>query len=151
MKSYTLTWKVKNFDVNKQAIIDYDVLTYRGPMIRKLKKKCNTKEEFKEALTRDFMWQYWSRAEYELVLVRSTNRLYLKPWVGCKYPEEVTIEVTDDVFWQGFAESSLINWWGNEAKIDVWQQLAFKLDDITNILWHTRLPYERDHQKFHED
>jgi hypothetical protein len=151
MRPYNLTWKVKNFDINKQAIIDYDVLTYRGPMIRKLKKTCNTKVEFKEALTREFMWQYWSRAEYELVLVRSANRLYLKPWVGCKYPEEATIEVTDDTFWQGFAESSIINWWGNEAKIDVWQQLEFKLDDITDILWHTRLPYERDHQKFHED
>ena len=63
-----LSWKVKNFDCNKQVIEDYDVLKYREDMIKKLKKKYKTKEEFEKALRLEFRCQFWSRCEYELII-----------------------------------------------------------------------------------
>lgn len=145
-----LSWKVKNFDCNKQAILDYDVLKYREADIKKLKKQCATKEDFAESLAREFKWRYWSRAEYEVVLQKWNNELWLKPWVGCCNPEEHRLDVSEAEFWQSFSQWDKVNWWDNEAKIDVWDQLYYRWSDFVDYLWYTRLPYERDHPKFHD-
>jgi hypothetical protein len=72
-----LTWKVKIYDVNKRAIVDHDVLKYRLELIKTLKKKCASRNDFYEALKRDFRWQYWCRSEYELILSVNKDRIIL--------------------------------------------------------------------------
>ena len=73
-----LTWKVKNYCCNTDRIWDYDVLKYREDQIKKLKKKCATREEFAEAIRREMMWQYWSRCEYEVIIeIDDDNRINL--------------------------------------------------------------------------
>ena len=145
------SWLVKNFDFNKQAIIDYDVLKYREEQIKKMKKKATTKEEFSEMLRGEFQWQYWSRAEYELIIEIDDGRVWLMPWVGCREPNKVRIDVTDDnsFDWRGFAETHLGNQtYKNEAKIDVFDQLDYVWDEFITYLWTTRLKYERKNSKF---
>ena len=78
-------WLVTNFDCNKQKIEKYDVLRYREEDIKKLKKKYPTKEEFEKELRIKCMSQYWSRAEYEVIIfIDENSRVYLKPWCGCR-------------------------------------------------------------------
>ena len=148
-----LSWKVKNYLINSNKIWDYDVLKYREDQIKKLKKKCATKEEFAEEMRREMMWQYWSRCEYEVIIeIDENGRIWLKPWVGCVDSDSVKIDVTDDdsFDWRGFAEKHIGKQiYKNKAKIDVWDQLECRWDEFIDYLWHTRLRCERDDPKFH--
>lgn len=150
-----LTWKVKNYLCNSNKILDYDILQYREDQIKKLKKKCATKEEFAEAMHREMLWQYWSRAEYEVIIeVDDDNRIWLKPWVGCRNPDEVKIDVTDDQSfdWRGFANEHIGKQiYKNAAKIDIFDQLQWRWDEFIDYLWYNRLRYERDDLKFHRN
>jgi hypothetical protein len=38
--------------------------------------------------------------------------------------------------------------YSNKAKIDIYDQLAWRWDEFVDYCWYTRLPYERKHQKF---
>lgn len=146
-----LSWKVKNFDCNKQAILDYDVLKYREELVKKLKKKSVTKEEFAEVMRREMHWQYWSSSEYEVIIEIDDGRIWLKPWVGCRNPDEIKIDVTDDQSfdWRGFANEYIGKQiYKNEEKIDIFDQLQWKWDEFIDYLWYTRLKYERDDPKF---
>lgn len=148
-----LTWIVKNYCINSNKFWDYDVLEYREKQIKQLKKKCTTKEEFDGAMRREMCYQYWSRAEYEVIIeIDDDNRIWLKPWVGCVDPECVKIDVTDDETfdWRGFAEKHIGSQiYKNVAKIDIWDQLLYRWDEFIDYLWCTRLKYERDDPKFH--
>lgn len=149
-----LSWKVKNFDCNKQAIIDYNILEYREDQIKKFKKQSATKEEFAEKLRREFQYIYWSRSEYELIVSTDENdRTWLTPWVGCREPEKAKIDVTDDeIFdWRGFAEVHIKKQiYDNRAKVDIFDQLMFagQFEKLVDYLWYTRLKYERKNEKF---
>ena len=152
-KEFTkLSWKVKNFDVNRQVIEDYDVLKYREDFIKKLKKKCEIKAEFAEQLRREFQWQYWGRCEYELVIeVTEDERILLKPWCGCRDEEKATIDVTNDASfdWKGFAAEHIRQQiFKNEAKIDVYDQLQWRWTEFVDYCWYTKLKYERKNSKF---
>lgn len=147
-----LTWNVKNYLVGTDKIWNYDVLKYREDQIKKLKKKCVTKEEFAEAMRREMMWQYWSRAEYKVIIeIDDNNRIWLGPWVGCKDPESVKIDVTDDedFDWKSFANEHIGKQiYKNKAKIDIYDQLQWKWDEFIDYVWYTRLKYERYNPKF---
>lgn len=142
-----MTWLVKYFDCNSQKIKDYDVLKYREDQIKKLKKKCATKEEFAEKLRREFQSAYWSRAEYELIIsVDKNNHIWLEPWCGCRNPEDVEIDVTDDTTfdWKGFAVEHISKQiYKNEAKIDIWDQISYQLDYFVDYCWNYHHKYQR--------
>lgn len=152
-----LSWKVKNFDVNKQVIEDYDILKYREDEIKKLKKKCETKEKFAEQLRRECMYRFWSKCEWELIIeVDDNNRIWLNPWCGCREPEKVRIDVTNDISfdWKGFATEHINKQiFKNEAKIDVYDQLIYgdQFEKLVDYLWYTKLKYERKHPKFDKE
>ena len=150
----SLSWKVKNYDVNRDVIEDYDILDYREDFIKKLKKKCKTKEEFSKELHSEFLWQYWSRAEYELIIqLTDDGRVILLPWCGSRNPEDVAIDVTEDTSfdWKGFAAEHIRQQiFKNEAKIDVFDQVTYgdQFEKLVDYCWHTRLKYERKDPKF---
>lgn len=136
------SWIVMNYNCNANKIESYDVLKNSVDWMKKLKKTSKNKEEFSDRLEREMMCQYWSRAEYELIIEKWNHELWLKPWCGCHNPEEVKIDVTNDTFWQEFAKQ-YNNWWDNETKIDIYDQLKFKWSEFVDYCWNTRLPYER--------
>ena len=138
----SISWIVMNYNCNANRIEEYDVLNYRADWMKNLKKTAKNKEEFSDLLEQEMMWQYWSRAEYELILSKYNHELWLKPWCGCHNPEEVKIDVTNDNFWQEFAKQHH-NWMDNEAKIDIYDQLKFKWSEFVDYCWNTHLPYER--------
>jgi hypothetical protein len=143
MNANILTWLVLNYDINYNAIVQYDVLSYRTHIIKKLKRIAIDKCDFSKRLNTMMMSQYWSRAEYELILERKENRLYLKPWCGCSDPDAVAIDVTDQEFWIAFSQSKYVSWHNDAAKIDIYDQISFKWDEFIDYCWNTHLPYER--------
>lgn len=142
-----LSWKVKNYCINSNKIWDYDVLEYREDQIKKIKKKCATKEEFAEAMRREMMWQYWSRCEYEVIIeIDENDRIWLSPWVGCVNPESVKICVSDDdsFNWRGFAALHIGRQiYKNKAKVDVWDQILYEWPKFIDYVWNYRHKYQR--------
>lgn len=148
---------VKYYNVNRRAIEDYDVLLRRMDDVKKLKKKSLNKAEFADALKAEFIYRFWARAEWELIVTKTEDgRVILSPWCGCSNPDSVAIDVTDDdsFDWAGFADKNIGKQiFLNKAKIDVYDQImyGYRFSNLVDELWHTRLRYERDHPKFHED
>ena len=151
-KSTTLSWKVKVFDCNAQRIKDYDILKgHYKDFVKKLKKKCATKEEFSEAMDREMMYMFWSRCEWELILeLDENNHIWLNPWAGCREPENVRIDVTNntDFDWRGFLNTCHL--YNNREKIDVYNMLKYRWNEFITYLWTTRQKYERWNSKFEE-
>ena len=144
------SWIVKNFDCNAQKIKDYDILKYREDDIKKLKKKCATKEEFAEALRRECMYHFWSKAEWELIIeYTEDSRVILRPWCGCYNPDEVKIDVTDDTSfdWQGFAAKHIRKQiFKNKAKIDAWDQIEYRWDEFVEYVWEYHHKWQRSNK-----
>ena len=149
----TLSWKVKIFDCNAQKIKDYDILKYQyKDFVKKLKKKCTTKEEFSEAMDREMTRMFWARAEWELIIELDEDGLiWLAPWVGCREPEVASIEVVADTTfnWLGFLKTKNLNS-QDQVKIDVYDQLKYRWEDFITYLWTTRQRYERWDPKFED-
>ena len=101
------------------------------------------------------MYYYWAKCEWELVVeIDNDNRIWLNPWVGCRKPENVRIDVTDreDFDWEGFAKEHINKQiYKNKAKFDVFDQLEWKWNEFIDYCWYTRLKYERDNPKFYEE
>jgi hypothetical protein len=146
-----LTWKVKRFDCNKQVIVDYDVLKYKEDFIKRLKKICANKEEFSERLKGQMRYYYWSKSEHELIVFIDVDKVILSPWCGCREPEKASITVFEESFdWLAFANYHIGKQiYSSKAKIDVYDQLVWKWNELVDYCWYTRLPYERTHEKFH--
>ena len=148
---------VKYYNCNANKIEDYDILKQRESEIKKLKKKCAIKDEFADFIRREFMWRFWSRSEWELIVTKEEDgRIILSPWCGCSNPDSVSIDVANDTGfdWSGFADEHIKRQiFKNQAKIDVYDQIMYgdRFSNLVDELWYTRLPYERDNPKFHRN
>ena len=130
---------VKNYETNSNVIKDYDVLKYREEFIKKLKKKKPDKAEFAKEMRSEMMYHYWSRTEYELIMkVTENGSIILSPWMGQRNSKEAEIDVTDnpDFDWKGFAaEFYKKKGHKGEVKIDIWDQINYRLDDFVDYCW----------------
>ena len=143
------SWKVLLHDFNADTVRTYDVLAYKEDFIKKLKKKCGAKQEFIDALDQEFMWQYWSRSEYEMILYVENDRVYLEPWVGKL--KDGRVDITDGPYldWPAFAKKMLENAWTNKetgrkyVKFDIYDQLKFRFDELIDFIWNYRHKYQR--------
>lgn len=146
---------VKYYNCNANKIEDYDILKRRESEIKKLKKKCATKDEFAEFFQREFFRRFWSKAEWELIISKTEDeRVILSPWCGRPDADSIAIDVTNDTSfdWFGFANEHIERQiFKNQAKIDVYDQIMYgdRFSNLVDELWYTRLPYERDNPKFH--
>ena len=146
IKKGDMVWMVKHFDMNKQEIMDYNVLAYREEQIKEFKKKIRNKADLSEALRKEMMYQYGSRAEYELVAALEGERIFLYPWCGCWNIDKAKIEVTDDdsFDWRGFAAKMFARQiWSHEAKFDIFDQLDYKWEEFVDYCWNYHHKYQR--------
>lgn len=147
-----MEWIVYNFNVNKQKIEAYNILKHYSfrEYAKKAAKKYKTKEEFTEQLKRELMYYFWSRSEYELVIeITEDNRIFLNPWVGCREPEKVRIDVTDDTSfnWRAFAKKHIKQQiYKTKAKIDVFDQVNYMWDEFSEYIWENRKALLKDNK-----
>lgn len=142
-----LKWIVYYHDFNTNRIKTYNILSgeYFLEEIKKILKKYKDKDrdEFSEALKREMMYHFWSRCEWELIIeIIEDNHIFLIPWVGCREPDEVKIDVTDDESfdWKGFAELHIGQQvYKTKAKIDVFDQLNYRWDEFVNYVLNSGL------------
>ena len=151
LKPGDMHWYCKEYDINANVIKDIDVLRYREEDIKKMKKKSTTKEEFAELLKREMMWRFWSKCEHELVIeLADDGNIWLKPWIGCRNPEEVKVNVMDhnSFDWKGFAKHHIGQQiYKSEAKIDVYYQLQWVWQDLVDYCWNFHHKWQRKDKK----
>lgn len=137
-----LRWVVYCCDCNADKIKEYNVLSGKIFLeeIKEIMKKCRDKdrEEFSEALKRKMMYHFWSRCEWELIIeITEDNRIFLIPWAGCREPDKVKIDVTDDESfdWRGFAKKHINQQvYKTKAKIDVYDQLNYRWEEFVDYV-----------------
>ena len=144
------TWLTLIHDFNAGDIRFYDVLNQQEALIKKLKKKHTTKEEFARALRLNFKRQYRARCEYEMILYIENERVYLEPLVGTF--KDGRIDITEDTVldWPAFANKMLSEWpWQDKennrtyVKFDVYNQLMFRFDELIDFVWNYKHKYQR--------
>ena len=88
------------------------------------------------------MYYFWSKAEWELVIeLDEDNHIFLIPWCGCRNPEEIKIDVTNDTRfdWNGFAKKHIKRQiYKNEAKVDVYNQIEYVWDNFLEYVWNSK-------------
>lgn len=57
------------FEPNSKQFVYYDVMPYLKATYKKEKLKLKTFNEFKEFVIKESRYQFWSRCEYEIILV----------------------------------------------------------------------------------
>ena len=141
------SWLVTRYDCNANKIINYNVLKYGEDFIKSLKKKCEIREEFAEKLRREMCYCYWSKAEHELIISIEDDKVFLTPWCGCRNPEEVRIDVTNetDFSWREFAELHIDRQvYDNKAKVDIYDQIMFRFDEFLDYVINYKHRYQRE-------
>lgn len=139
-----MEWNVYIFNINKQKIEIYNIFKHYSfcEYTKKAAKKYKNKEEFTRQLKMELFYYFCSKCEWELVVeITEDNRILLNPWVGCREPEKVRIDVTDDTSfdWKTFAkEHTNKQIYGNRAKIDAYNQVMFNWEEFAEYVWEHR-------------
>lgn len=139
-----LEWNVFYYDINRNKITTYNIFRYGrfNKYVEKAFETSKTKEEFAKILRRELMYYFWSKAEWELVIeLDEDNHIFLIPWCGCRNPEEVKIDITNDTSfdWSGFAKKNIERQiYKNEAKIDVYDQIEYVWDNFLEYVWNSK-------------
>lgn len=149
--SLPFVWNVLLHNWNAGDIGVYNILSKtREDYIKKLKKKCASKEEFIQLFDRDLMHQFWGRSEYEMILYVEDDRVYLEPWCGTFKAGRIDITDDDVLDWPVFADKMLEQraWTDKQngrkyVKFDVYDQIKFRFDDLVDFVWNYRHKYSR--------
>ena len=139
-----IEWNVYDYNINYNKISVFNIFDHYSfrEYVKKAIKKYKNKEEFAEQLKSELSYYFWSKAEWELVVeITEDNKIFLIPWLGCRNPEDIKIDVTDDsnFDWKGFAEKHTGRQrYGNKAKIDVYDQVEYVWDKFVDYAWNNR-------------
>lgn len=145
-----LEWNVYYHNINRDKITTYNIFKHGSfdKYLKKAFKKCKTKDEFAKTLRRELVYYFWSKAEWELIIeVTEDNHVFLIPWCGCRDPESIKVDVTDDknFDWRSFAEKHTKKQiYGNKAKIDVYDQVMFNWEEFVEYVWNSKKRRKRE-------
>lgn len=140
-----LGWFVYYYSFNRQKIDVFNVFNHGGFRrdIEKYLTKYKNKDEFADKLKISLAYYFWSKCEWELIIdIAEDNRIFLSPWSGCREPDKVKIDVTEDkgFNWSDFAKFHIDKQiYNNEAKIDVYDQIMFNWDTFLEYCWNAKI------------
>lgn len=124
-------WNALYYNFNKKVIETYDVVTEK--FLVELKQKHPTFNKFDKALKIEMQYRYWSKCEWELVIYKDDEGIWIKPWIGNK---DVKINVSNNTgneFYTWLSNKySIIN---GEIRFDIYDQLLFAWDEFVKDCW----------------
>lgn len=107
-KSNDITWNVFYHDCNGQRIDTFNIFEHGSfrEYMRKAAKKCQTKEEFAKELRSELMYYFWSKCEWEVLIL---------PWVSQRDNQDKKVDVCWQVMnnWDVFLDYV----WNNRKKL----------------------------------
>ena len=139
-----MEWNVYRYNCNSNKIEQYNIFEHGSfdKYLKKAYKECKAKEEFAERIKSELRYCFWSKSQHELIIeITEDNRIFLNPWVGCRNPEEIKIDVTDDTNfdWHSFsAHHTEKQIYKNKAKIDIFDQVVWNWEEFVDYAWNNR-------------
>ena len=133
-----MKWNVYCYNINSNKIETFNIFDHGGfdKYVQKHLKECKTKEEFAERLKSELLFYFWSKSQWELIVEIQDEHIYLLPWCGCKEPDKVKIDVSDESFdWKGFAEYHINRQNKTKAKIDVYEQVMYRWEEFLKYVY----------------
>lgn len=124
-------WNVLYYNFNKKAIESYAVVNEQ--FLVELKQKYPTFDKFDKALKSEMQYRYWCKCEWELVIYKVDESIWIKPWIGDK---DVKVDITNNTgseFYSWLCDKYYIV--NNEIKFDVFDQLLFAWDKFSHYCW----------------
>lgn len=104
-----MKWNVYYYNINRQKIESYNIFEHGSfsHYVKEAIKKYKEKESFTEQLKRELQYYFWSKAEWEIIIT---------PWCGNKNPDEIKIDVHDQVMlnWEIFVDYV----WANKDELN---------------------------------
>lgn len=143
LKKGDMRWDAMYYSWNDRKFKPYNVLAYREDVIKTLKKKVTSKEEFAQKMKSEMMYYFWSKTEVEVLLTNQDGRIIMSPWVG---PEDIALDVTDreDFDWVGFFNKKAEGYINKTTiKIDIFSQLFYQWDAFIDYCWHFHHKWQR--------
>lgn len=139
-----MEWNAIEFNTTTQEIKPFNVLWYFQRKAKSLS-VCPTKVEFAAELHSIAFAQFCGRCEWELVLRNEDNEFYLLPWAGCFRPEDHITKAPEgpvnwQKMWNDLSKKRII--FGNEIRIDVYDQLNMNWDKFVDFCWDNRKELE---------
>ena len=135
------SWYCKKFE-------RINILKYYEDFIKKLKKKVNSYEEFAEELRREMAYHYRSKCEWEVVLKKENDRLYMLPWPP--HENDIGVDITDDRLfdWNGFFDWKVERCISKtECKIDTYDQLRYNWPEFVRYCFLYPHKYQRQAER----
>lgn len=133
-----LNWRVvvcSHGDSIRQYNI-FDHSGFVGDIVKAYGKKGGDRDSFLSEAKRWLMYYFWSKCEWEVLLSKKDDRLYISPWIG---RGDISLDVTDnkDFNWQGFYKKTTEKYVvrDNTVKIDVFDQVVFQWENFSDYLW----------------
>ena len=85
-----MEWNVYYYNVNRQKIETFNIFKhgYFVKYIAQHLQTCVDKDSFAKELQSELRYYFWSKSEWEIIIA---------PWVGNKNPDEVKIDVYDQI------------------------------------------------------
>ena len=138
-----MEWNVYHYNINKNKIEFYNIFEHYSfnKYVKKAARECFTKKDFIEQLKSELRYYFWCKCEWELIIeITEDSHIFLSPWCGCRDPENVKINVTDDstLDWKTFADKHIIRQIINKAKIDIYDQVMINWDKFVEYVWENR-------------
>lgn len=124
-------WNVLYYNSNKKVIESYDVVNEQ--FLVELKQKHPTFDKFDKALKEEMQYRYWCKCEWELVIYKVDESIWIKPWIGDK---DVKVDITNNTGSEFY--SWLCDKYHNidgEIRFDVFDQLLFAWDKFLHYCW----------------
>lgn len=85
-----MKWNVYHYNVNHQKIEVFNIFEH-GSFVKYIKEaieECEEKNSFAERLKSELRYFFWGKVECEIII---------SPWCGNKNPDEIKIDVFDQV------------------------------------------------------
>ena len=141
-------------DWNGARICEYNVLNdYFIPTLKRIKRKSKNIKEFSEFLRSEMMWRYWSKCEWETIILNEDGKLTLKPLISRE--SQIPVDPLTDqcgMDWQGFYKFVEAGRYSEPGiKIDAYDQLRYRWKEFVEYCYNTHLPYERKREEEHLD
>ena len=135
-----MEWKVYYYDFNRKKIQVFNVFDHPWfyEDIKTKKKNSTDKENFFRSLKTSVRYYFWSKFEWELIIKLEEGRILLYPFVSSQNLEITPCDITssDLMDWDSFAKYHIDKQiFGNEAKIDVSDQIFFQWDTFSEKVW----------------
>lgn len=67
-------------DFNEKTFVPYDIMSYLIKEYNELETKPSTNKELRDFVEQKALYQWWSRCEYEIILVNWPNKSIAEKW-----------------------------------------------------------------------